>query len=239
VRGEPCDGRSDLFSLGSVLYAMCTGHEPFRAESVYGVLQRIVTDAPRPIREQNPAVPAWLERFVGKLMAKDRRDRFQSAAEVAELLERELAYLQSGSIAPAPSRPWMRRRMGRWWGAWSTRKRRAALIAATFLAITTTVALRPWRDATSDEREPAEPSTSESASVTISTSSLPRPTAPLWDDDGTADAIELGGALEASPYGVSAVAPPDPWPAAVDDLRQRMAELSEEFSPSTLPRSEP
>src|SRR5690606_15635135 len=60
VRGETCDGRSDLFSLGSVLYAMLCGHAPFRAESIYGVMQRIVHSAPRPIREMNPQAPAWL-----------------------------------------------------------------------------------------------------------------------------------------------------------------------------------
>ena len=77
VRGEPCDGRSDLFSLGSMLYAMCTGHEPFRAESVFAVLQRIVHEEPRSVREQNPSVPDWLEvqrdAFVGAVKAFPQR----------------------------------------------------------------------------------------------------------------------------------------------------------------------
>ena len=51
ARGEPVDQRSDLFSLGSVLYATCTGRPPFRAETTYGVLRRITDDEPRPIRE--------------------------------------------------------------------------------------------------------------------------------------------------------------------------------------------
>ena len=59
-RGEPIDHRSDLFSLGSVLYAMCTGHPPFRAETSYGVLQRIGQANPRPIRQSNPDIPTWL-----------------------------------------------------------------------------------------------------------------------------------------------------------------------------------
>ncbi len=59
--GEAVDHRADLFSLGSTLYAMCTGHPPFRAESPLVVLRRVCDDEPRPLRELNPEVPAWLE----------------------------------------------------------------------------------------------------------------------------------------------------------------------------------
>ena len=79
ARGEPVDQRSDLFSLGSVLYAMCTGRPPFRAETSYGVLRRITDEEPRPIREINPDIPDWLCGIVEKLMAKRPDDRFQSA----------------------------------------------------------------------------------------------------------------------------------------------------------------
>src|SRR5204862_180942 len=105
VRGEACDGRSDLFSLGSVIYAMCAGHAPFRAESVYGVMQRIVHSRPRPVREENPRVPTWLECFIDKLLEKDRNDRFASAEEVVAVLSRELAALQNPRTQPPPSRP--------------------------------------------------------------------------------------------------------------------------------------
>jgi serine/threonine-protein kinase len=237
VRGEPCDGRSDLFSLGSVLYAMCTGHEPFRAESVYGVLQRIVNDSPRPIREQNAAAPAWLERFVGKLMAKDRADRFQSAADVAELLERELAHLQNPSIGPAPSRPWMRRQLWRW-SAWSKAWRSVGLAAAALLAITALTAWRPWSDAAPVDEQPGRDAPAERSS-TRGASTLARPTATLWHDDGAADALALADALEASPYGAATAPPPDPWPEAVGELRQRMSVMSQELSPLESPRSEP
>ena len=87
ARGEPVDQRSDLFSLGSVLYAMCTGRPPFRAETSYGVLRRITDEEPRPIREINPEIPEWLCGIVARLMAKRPEDRFQSAREVAALLE--------------------------------------------------------------------------------------------------------------------------------------------------------
>jgi serine/threonine protein kinase len=70
ARAETVDHRSDLFSLGSVMYAMCTGHAPFRAESSYAVLRLITDKEPRPIREVNPDVPAWLCMIITKLMAK-------------------------------------------------------------------------------------------------------------------------------------------------------------------------
>src|SRR5436190_8777166 len=71
ARGELVDARSDLFSLGSVMYAMCTGRPPFRAETSYGILRRICDDAPRPIRETAGGIPEWLEAFVARLHAKN------------------------------------------------------------------------------------------------------------------------------------------------------------------------
>jgi len=94
AQGEPIDGRSDLFSLGSVLYTMCTGRPAFRADSTVAVLRRVCDDTPRPIRQMNPEIPEWLEEIVDRLMAKRPDDRFQSAEEVAELLSEHLAELQ-------------------------------------------------------------------------------------------------------------------------------------------------
>jgi WD40 repeat protein/serine/threonine protein kinase len=101
ARGEAIDHRSDLFSLGSVLYALCTGRPPFRASTTLGVLKRVSEEPPRPIRDLNPHIPLWLCSLIGQLHAKDPRDRFQSAAEVADLLERHLAQLQ----VPGPAAP--------------------------------------------------------------------------------------------------------------------------------------
>jgi serine/threonine protein kinase len=92
--GQPVDQRSDLFSLGSVLYAMCTGRSPFRADSTVAALRRVCDDTPRPIREVNPEIPGWLVAFVDRLLAKKPDDRFQTAAEVAALLGQHLAELQ-------------------------------------------------------------------------------------------------------------------------------------------------
>lgn len=103
ARGEAIDTRSDLFSLGSVLYTMCTGRPAFRAETTLGVLKRVCEDNPRPIREIQPQTPPWLEAIVGKLLAKDPEHRFQTAAEVAELLSQHLAHVQNPGVAPRPT----------------------------------------------------------------------------------------------------------------------------------------
>ena len=105
ARGEALDHRADLFSLGSVLYTLCTGRPPFRAANTLAVLRRVCDDAPRPIRETNPEVPDWFAAVVGKLMAKDAAERFQSAGEVEQVLGQHLAQLQGAAWTPPSPAP--------------------------------------------------------------------------------------------------------------------------------------
>jgi len=106
AEGLQIDHRSDLFSLGTVLYAMCTGHPPFRASGTHAVLKRVIDAAPRPIREINNEIPDWLCDIIGKLHAKKPEDRFPTAKEVAELLGQRLADVQAGrSVAGALRSP--------------------------------------------------------------------------------------------------------------------------------------
>jgi serine/threonine protein kinase len=99
------DTRADLFSLGSVVYAMCTGRPPFRGSTPLAVLREVCEAEPRPIRTVNADVPAWLATFIGRLMAKNPNHRFQTAAEVAVLLEGYLAYLRQPTTIAAPPLP--------------------------------------------------------------------------------------------------------------------------------------
>jgi serine/threonine-protein kinase len=101
-RGEAIDARSDLFSLGSVMYAMCAGRPPFRAETTLAVLRRICDTQPRALREVNPSVPEWLERLVARLHDKSPDERIPTAGDVAELLAQCLAHVQQPLVAPLP-----------------------------------------------------------------------------------------------------------------------------------------
>jgi hypothetical protein len=102
ARGDAVDVRSDLFSLGSVIYAMCTGRPPFRADTNFGVLRRITDTEPRPIREVNAEIPAWLAAVVARLLAKQPAKRFNSAGAVAELLQQCLAHVQQPEAVKLP-----------------------------------------------------------------------------------------------------------------------------------------
>ncbi len=86
--GKKLDHRSDLFSLGSVLYQMACGRVPFRAPTAIAVLGRVASDTPRPMQDIVPEVPDWLVAIVNKLHAKNPEDRFRTANEVVDLFAR-------------------------------------------------------------------------------------------------------------------------------------------------------
>ena len=92
--GERVDHRSDLFSLGCVMYAMCTGHSPFRGDSIVHVIKRVTQDTPRSIAEQNPEIPRWLIEIITCLLLKNPKHRFQTAAGVVAILDEHLARIQ-------------------------------------------------------------------------------------------------------------------------------------------------
>ncbi len=100
--GDAIDQRADLFSLGSVLYALCTGCAPFRGNSSIATLKRVCEETPRPIASLNPEIPAWLIHLVERLHVKSPEDRYRSAAEVAGLLERCLAHVRQPLSVPLP-----------------------------------------------------------------------------------------------------------------------------------------
>lgn len=102
ARGEQIDHRTDLFSLGSVLYTMLAGHSPFRAETAMSVLRRVCDDTPRPLRSINPAVPEWLDAFIARLHQKQAAQRFENAATVARLLQQAIAHLQQPTVVSLP-----------------------------------------------------------------------------------------------------------------------------------------
>jgi serine/threonine protein kinase len=88
ARGKTADTRSDLFSLGCVLYLLCTKQRAFPAANTLDQLAAIAADDPKAVRELNPRVPEALDRLVGALLAKNPEDRPASAASVAEQLHK-------------------------------------------------------------------------------------------------------------------------------------------------------
>ena len=103
ARGDAFDHRTDLFSLGSVLYALCTGRAPFRGSSSMGTLKRVCERVPEPIGALNSDIPAWLIKIIKRLHAKDPAGRYATADEVAELLGRCLAHVQQPAAVPLPA----------------------------------------------------------------------------------------------------------------------------------------
>ena len=97
VMGQEADQRSDLFSLGAVLYEMCAGRPPFTADSALLVLRQVVEEKHRPLRELNPLIPDWLSLTIDRLLAKKPADRIPSAAQLAELLDYEWALMKTSS----------------------------------------------------------------------------------------------------------------------------------------------
>ncbi len=108
--GENLDCRTDLFSLGGLLYFLATGREPFRGEKPFAVIQKIITEPPISPRELNSDLPAMISDVIEKLLEKKPDDRFQSASAVRQWLENYLAYLQQPMSVAQPQRVLTRRR---------------------------------------------------------------------------------------------------------------------------------
>jgi serine/threonine protein kinase/Tol biopolymer transport system component len=120
LQGQEADARSDIFSLGCVLYEMATGRRAFEGKSQISIASAILDKEPEPISKLQPMAPAALEHVIGQCLAKDPELRWQSAADIA----RELQWVAISGDATAPTAPGHSRVRERW--AWA-----AALLLLT------------------------------------------------------------------------------------------------------------
>lgn len=110
--GLPVDHRSDLFSLGSVIYFMATGHPPFRAERPMAVLKRTCHDPHRPAWQVNAEIPSVVSAIIDRLLAKRPSERFVNAIELKAALEGALSDFQQGKL-------WPGQRFQKAWRSWA------------------------------------------------------------------------------------------------------------------------
>lgn len=102
IMGKPQDARSDLFSLGIVLYEMVTGHRPFDAESLQGICARVLSSTPLPPSHANRSLPATFDDLMARCLAKDPAARFAGADALAQELYPHARHTPLPAAVPQP-----------------------------------------------------------------------------------------------------------------------------------------
>jgi eukaryotic-like serine/threonine-protein kinase len=105
VRGRPVDGRSDLFSVGVMLYEMVTGERPFEGQSITTIMYKIVHETPTSPRALDASIPAGLSAVIERSMAKTPEERFQTGSELIEALENYNRFQPNASSASTMNVP--------------------------------------------------------------------------------------------------------------------------------------
>jgi serine/threonine protein kinase/Tfp pilus assembly protein PilF len=106
AKGEPLDARTDLFSLGVVIYEMATGVKPFAGQSTAELFVALLTKEPAPVSTVNPAMPVALDGIVARLLAKEKEQRYQTAEQLLQDLEgpdSQASQSGSGKVTAAAS----------------------------------------------------------------------------------------------------------------------------------------
>jgi len=128
IEGKDLDGRSDIFSLGAVLYEMLTGQRAFQGKSQLSVASAILEKEPAPINSFKPMTPASLDHAIRRCLVKDREERWQTARD----LMLELKWLSEAGIQTGTSEAAKGRTKAREWFPWSTALFLGAAVVASF-----------------------------------------------------------------------------------------------------------
>jgi serine/threonine protein kinase/Flp pilus assembly protein TadD len=135
VRGDDLDTRTDVFSLGLLLYEMATGRQAFGGSTGGVIIEAILTKAPALVRKVNPEIPTELQEIINKALEKDRAFRYQSAAEICADLRRLKREIDSGqrtaTVTSMAAQPPVRdsRLKGHWKLSWKWIVGAAAVVA--------------------------------------------------------------------------------------------------------------
>ena len=105
VKGRQIDGRSDIFSLGVILYELVTGEKPFGGQNITTVIYKIINENPIPPRELDASIPAGLSYVISKALAKNVDERYQTCRELAEDLRN---YRNLGGVVAGPGTLFMK-----------------------------------------------------------------------------------------------------------------------------------
>jgi hypothetical protein len=133
IEGRDVDERTDIFAFGVVLYEMAGGRRPFAGETRVSLMTAIVSSEPPPLRSLQPQISASFERLIGRCLAKDPDDRWQTARDLAA----ELRWIAAeGADAPAMPSPSIRRpRRAALWGAVAGAAATAAVLATAAVSM--------------------------------------------------------------------------------------------------------
>ena len=207
ARGEPLDHRSDLFSLGGVLYSMCSGAPPFEGSSPFVVLRAVTEAKHRNLQELNPDVPDELAAVIDSLLAKNPDERIQSAAEVAELLTGIEAKLPKAKSADLSKKRTIKLRAvpsWGWWGRYGQWIGVAVLAANALLFLTELTKATQWTllgqrgrtDAAKPSLDPRQPGPTELSNGPKPLAEFDAGAGPIWGIAMSPDASWLAAALD-------------------------------------------